>query len=127
MSFGYSVGDFAALEQLAWKIYKACKHDAPEGFKDISHEVLYLHTVLREIGETYSGALFSATQQSRLENIRNGCGAVLEDLQATLDKYKGLGKKSNRTWDQLGWGSNDIAELQSRLHSNTALMTAFVK
>lgn len=126
MSFGYSVGDFAALEQLAWKIYRACKDDAPEGFNDISQEVLYLHTVLRGIEEKYSGALFSATQQSRLENIRNGCGAVLENLQATLDKHKSLGKKSKRTWDRLGWGSNEIAELQSRLNSYTSLMIAFV-
>ena len=127
MRVGYSVGDFAALEQLASKTFEACKEDAPEGFKDISQGVLVMHTWLSRIGGISSGAPLSAAQQSYLEDIRNGCGAILEDLQAILDRYKGRGKKSKRIWDRLGWGSNDIAELRSRLLSNTALMTAYVK
>lgn len=126
MSFGYSIGDFAALGQLAWKIYKSCK-DAPESFKNISQEVSSLHLVLKELEETFLDTNLSTAQQSRLETIGDGCRGVLEDLQYSLNRYNSLGTKSKRTWDRLGWGSKDIADLRFRLISNTGLMTAFVK
>lgn len=126
MSFGYSIGDFAALGQLAWKIYKSCK-DAPESFKNISQEVSSLHLVPKELEETFLDTKLSTAQQSRLETIGEGCRGVLEDLQCSLNRYNSLGTKSKRTWDRLGWGSKDIAELRFRLISNTGLMTAFVK
>lgn len=126
MSFGFSVGGFAVLGQISWKIYKACK-DAPESFKNVSQEVLSLNAVLKEVEETYSDAVLSAARQSRLEMVGDGCRAVLEDLQSIIDKYNSLGRKTKRTWDRLGWGSNDIAELRSRLISNTVMLTTFVK
>ena len=113
------MGDFLALGQLAWKIYKTCK-DAPQGFKNISQEVLSLHAVLKEVEELYSDTTMSAAQQSRLRIVGDGCRGVIEDLQGILDTYK-------RTWDRLAWGSEDIAELRSRLISNTVLLTTFVK
>ncbi|MCJ1462733.1 hypothetical protein MMC07_001336 [Pseudocyphellaria aurata] len=125
MSFGFSVGDFAALGQLAWKIYKACK-DAPDSFKNLSQEVSSLHLVLKEVEETFSDSALSASQQSRLESVGDGCRVILEDLQCSLDKYNSLGTKSKRTWDRIGWGSNDIAELRLRLISNTVMLTTLV-
>lgn len=126
MNFGYSVSDFIVLGQLAWRVYKSCK-DAPDGFKNVSQEVLSLHAVLKEVEETFSQATLSAAQQSRHRTVGNGCRSVLEDLQGILDKYKSLGTKTKRTWDRLAWCSNDIAELRSRLISNTVLLTTIVK
>ena len=126
MGFGYSVGDFVVIGQLAWRIYKVCK-DAPESFKNIAQEVLSLHAVLKELEETYSDANFSAAQQSRLRIVGDGCRAVLEDLQGLVDRYNSLGTSTKRTWDRLAWGSEDIAELRSRLISNTGLLTTFIK
>lgn len=126
MSFGFSVGDFATLGQLTWTVYKACK-DAPDSFKNISQEVLSLHAVLKELEETYADANLPAAQQSRLEIVGDGCRAVLKDLQGCVDKYNSLGTNSKRTWDRLQWGSEDIAELRSRLVSNTVLLTTFIK
>ena len=120
------MGDFAALGQLTWKIYKACKN-APEGFKNITQEVLSLHAVLKELEETYSDANLSPAQQSRLKIIGDGCHAILEDLQDLVDRYNGLGTKTKRTWDRLAWGSENVAELRSRLISNTVLLTTFIK
>lgn len=84
MSFGYSVTDFVACGQLAWKIYKACK-DTLDNFKNISHEVLPLHAVLKEVEEANSDANLSAARQSRQRTVGDGCRDVLEDLQAILD------------------------------------------
>ncbi|MCJ1469020.1 hypothetical protein MMC07_007652 [Pseudocyphellaria aurata] len=125
MSFGVSAGDFALLGQLAFRIYKACK-DAPDSFKNLSQEVSSLHMVLKEVEETLSDSGLSAPQQSRLQCVGDGCRVVLENLQCSLDKYNSLGTKSKRTWDRLGWGSKDIAELRSRLISNTVMLTTLV-
>lgn len=126
MSFAFSVSGFVALGQLAWTIYKACR-DAPGSFKNISQEVLSFHIVLKELGEAYSDVTLSAAKQSRLESVGDGCRTVLKDLQRRLDKYNSLGTQSKRTWDRIGWGSDDIAELRFRLISNTSLLTAFLK
>lgn len=126
MSFGYSVGDFAALGQFAWHVYKSCK-DAPESFKNMSLEVLSLHAVLKEVEETLSGYPLSQSRQASLETITNGCQEVLQDLQSLVDRYQSLGSQTKRSWDRLRWHSNDIAELRARLTSNTVLLTAFIR
>lgn len=126
MSFGFSIGDFIALGQLAWKVYRSCK-DAPECFKNISQEVLSLHAVLREVEENISAQTLPVTRQSNLKTIGDGCRNVLEDLQSLVDKYESLGTQSKRTWDRMKWGHEDIAELRSRLTSNTVLLTAFIR
>jgi hypothetical protein len=126
MSFGFGIGDFIVLGQLAWKVYKSCK-DAPESFKNISQEVLSLHAVLREVEENLSAQTLPVTRQANLETIGDGCRNVLEDLQSLVDKYENLGTQSKRTWDRMKWGYEDIAELRSRLTSNTVLLIAFIR
>ncbi|PMD29363.1 hypothetical protein L207DRAFT_394586, partial [Hyaloscypha variabilis F] len=48
MSFGYSVGDFVAIGQLAWTVYKSCK-GAPGEFQELARELSTLHTILHEL------------------------------------------------------------------------------
>jgi hypothetical protein len=126
MSFGYSISDFVVLGQLAWKAYRSCK-DAPESFENISHEVLSLHVLLKEIEENLSAQTLTPTRQARLKTIGDGCRDVLEELQNLVDKYESLGTQSKRTWDRMKWASTNIAELRSRLTSNTLLLTAFIR
>src|SRR5579862_6858515 len=126
MSFGYSVGDIIVLGQLAWKAYKSCK-DAPESFQNISREVLSLHALIKEMEEILAAQTLSSSRQARLKTIGDGCCSVLEELQSLVDKYESLGTQSKRTWDRMKWGCNDIAELRSRLTSNTILLTAFMR
>jgi hypothetical protein len=128
MSFGYSVGDFVALGQLAWTIYKSCK-DAPESFINISKEVLSLHAVLKEVEDLLSeqDQHHPEMRLDSLATITEGCHDVLRDLQVLTRKYESLGWRSKRSWDRLRWGSNDIAELRQRLTSNTVMLTAFVR
>ena len=63
MSFECSLGDFVALGQLTWKVYKACE-DAPD--QELSQEVLSLQVVLEEIEETYLDVSMSTAQKHRL-------------------------------------------------------------
>jgi hypothetical protein len=125
MSFGYSVGDFIAVGVLAWDVYKSCK-GAPESFGNISSEVLSLHAVLKEAEETVFARHLSLQKRERLKAVGDGCYRVLEDLQTLVKKYESLGTQSKRTWDRLKWGTEDIAELRSRLTSNGVLLTACI-
>lgn len=126
MSFGFSVGDFIAVGKLALAVYRSCR-DAPESFSNISMEVLSLHAVLTEVGELIANQEMLPTKQNSLAVITQGCDSVLKDLQALVLKYEGFGSQSKRTWDRLKWGTKDIAELRSRLISNTLLLTAFMR
>src|SRR5947209_459240 len=126
MSFGYSIGDFVTIGNLAWNVYKSCKR-APESFGNISQEVLSLHAVLKETEETVFVQPLSPTRQANLITVGDGCYRVLEDLQNLVKKYEKLGTRSKRTWDRLKWGTEDIVELRSRLTSNTVLLTAFIR
>lgn len=126
MSFNYGVADVVALGRLAWKVYISCKH-APESFGNISSEVLSLHAVLREFEDNLTRHASSNSQQEGLRVIGEGCQNVLDDLQQLVNKYESLGTNTKRTWDRLRWNSGQIAELRSRLISNTVLLTAYIR
>jgi hypothetical protein len=49
MSFGHSVGDFIAIGQLTWLVYKACNGACSE-FQELLRELSpYPHTILHEL------------------------------------------------------------------------------
>ncbi|KAL8946056.1 MAG: hypothetical protein Q9222_007493 [Ikaeria aurantiellina] len=125
MSIGFSLGDLVAVGQLAWSVYKSCK-EAPDSFADISQEVLSLHAVIREFGDSLATATLPASQLNGLQTVARGCRKVLSDLQTIIDRYSSLGSQSKRTWDRLAWGKENITELRSRLISNTGLLNAFI-
>ena len=128
MSFGVSVRDFAVLKELAWNLYKACKYGQAESFQNVSQEVASLHLVFKEAGEIYSDATLSAVQeQARLEDIRDGCRDVLQDLQGFPERYNRPATEMKRTRDWFGIGLKDIGDLTAPLISNTALLATFIK
>jgi hypothetical protein len=126
MSFGFSVSDFITVGQLAWDVYKSCR-DAPDSFSNISLEVLSLHAVLKSVEENLVDQALSESRRANLETISSGCQKALHDLQALVDKYESLGTKSKRTFDRMGWGTNDIAELRARLTSNVVMLNTFLR
>ena len=124
MSFG--VGDLGTVANLAWSVYKCCK-GAPESFKHITMEVMALHAVLQETHECLSPCPRPSSKQASFGAIIQGCEEVLTDLQTLLNKYKSLGTQSKRTWDRMGWGTNDIGELRARLTSTIGLLNAYLR
>src|SRR5436309_15228176 len=104
MSFGYSVGDFIVIGNLAWNVYKSCK-DAPESFGNIALEVQSLHAVLKEAEETVFAQSLTSAKQARLKVVGDGCYHALEDLQKLVEKYQGLPTQSRRAWDRMKWGT----------------------
>jgi hypothetical protein len=94
MSFGFSVGDFVAVIQLAKTTYKNCVEAGAE-YNEIARQIRSLHSVLkplRDEAEKPDSGLFRQDQGSaaKLKTAIDGCQHILEDLQILLAKYEGL-------------------------------------
>lgn len=124
MSFGFSVGDFLAVGQLSWKVYKKCKASSGS-YLELSNEVGALHNVMKETEELFSQQDLTPPQENRLLACQQGCGDVLKDLDSLLIKYESLGTNSQRTFDRMGFGTQDMNEIRLRLISNASMLDAF--
>lgn len=147
MSFGFSVGDFIAVIELANRVRKEFV-DAPSQFKAISDECVFIQTiifkanylcrvrslsiVLQDVEDRLSGPDLDELQEKELRDITNGCCDVLNELKKTLDKYSelksghsGAGSRAKRIWKRLKWEPDDIKELRSRIIVNVTLWNAF--
>ena len=82
--------------------------------------------MLKESEETLFTHPLPPARAERLKVIKDGCDAVLADLQTLVNKYESLGTKSKQTWDRINWGNEDIAEIRARLTSNITMLTAFI-
>lgn len=124
MSFGFSAGDLISISALAWKVFKSCK-EASDSFKNVSSEVVSMHVVLKETEDIVAEGDLGRERTIQLQHVADGCQAVLKDLDQLLDRYKSLGTKSQRTWDRMKWGHENISEIRSRLISNTTLLSTY--
>jgi len=149
MSFGFSIGDFIAVIELANKIRKEFV-GAPSQFKDISdeyvsriynrwvansliHRVRSLSIVIQDVDVVLSECEPDAQQNADLQEIAGSCHNVLIDLEKILDEYGelgshsgDLGKRVKRAWKRLKWEPEDIRELRDRITSNVALLNTFI-
>ncbi|KAI9808039.1 MAG: hypothetical protein M1827_007545 [Pycnora praestabilis] len=111
MSFGYSVGDFIAVCELAKKVRKRFV-DSPKQFRAISDEVKSLSNVLRD---------FEDVLPER---------DLIEAEGRPIHSYSrmppvGFGNRSRKFWEKLEWEAEDVRDLRSRITSNTTLLNAF--
>ena len=124
MSFGFSAGDFVTIPGFAWQVYKSCK-DSSDDFKSLSTHVAALHTVLKEIEDQISEQTPNMILTERLTTLGETCRGVLIDIESLLRKYASLESQTQRVWDRMRWGLEDIRELRGRLVSSITLLTAF--
>lgn len=124
MSFGFGVGDFLAVGQLCWKVYKKCK-DSSGNYAELSTEVGALHNVIKETEELLSQQGLTSEQGGKLTTCRQGCDDVLRDLDELLNKYESLGTNSRRTFDRMRFGMEDMNGIRLRLNLNVSMLDAF--
>ncbi|TAQ90828.1 hypothetical protein B7494_g874 [Chlorociboria aeruginascens] len=125
MSFGIGCGDLIAISTLAWSLYKNCRESSEE-FRRISGEVASLHVVLKETEEYLAESRgLSPSRDARLAILIDGCKDILADLTRLVNAYESLGTQAQRTWDRMRWGLEDLADVRSRIISNTTMLTAF--
>ncbi|KAI0593638.1 hypothetical protein F4775DRAFT_586693 [Biscogniauxia sp. FL1348] len=135
MSFGFSIGDFLAVFQLASKIRKEFVN-APNQFKQISDDLILrvrnLSIIIHDVDDVLSECTLDTQQKTHLEEIAGSCRSTLIDLEKILSKYsklqthdRSLGSNVKRIWERITWEPEDIRELRDRIISNITLLTAF--
>lgn len=132
MSFGFGVGDFLTVSQLALRVYSAYK-GAPDELRNISDEINSLHDVVNKVQSQFEGSSPGPEDKEKLKKVLQGCQNVLKDLDELLVKYEAMTSDTNknglgvgRVVDRVKWGQENITELRARLTSNTTLLNTFI-
>ncbi|KAL8686003.1 MAG: hypothetical protein Q9218_007413 [Villophora microphyllina] len=137
MSFGFSIGDFITLLELANKVRRRFI-DAPDQFRAVCDEVKGLSSVLRDLEDVLPERSLTDKQTASLGDILEACKRILTDLNKCLDRYQelgdqdknghtGFGTKSRRFWKRLRFEPDDIRDLRSRLQSHIGILAAFME
>jgi hypothetical protein len=144
MSFGYSIGDFVLVTQLAYSVVinarKACgAHSA------LAREVNSLHVVLVRLESEVSrpesilsGGAGSEDVDRRVEKKKelsglvSDCERVLKVLASILKKYNALPDDQRivqKLWQKVRFGNGemqDLAKIRSELATHTQAITIFL-
>ncbi|KAH8655488.1 hypothetical protein BX600DRAFT_515307 [Xylariales sp. PMI_506] len=132
MSFGFGIGDFLTVIELATRLRKEFA-DAPGQFQAISDEVKSLSILLQDVEVDLTTCDLAPEQLSKLQVIVSGSRAVLIDLLALLKKYELLRDQTRRggtirvkrVWQRLSFDADDLRDLRDRLVSNVLMLRAF--
>jgi hypothetical protein len=125
--FGFGIGDFFALGQLALEVYKYCK-TASEDLKNLSSEILSLLEILQALRALQSDHSLPEWNQGTLTNHLSTCRDVLQEVQAQVEKRKSFKSDRKRMllFDRLKWGKYDIDVLTTRLTRNRTMFEIFL-
>jgi hypothetical protein len=114
MSFGFSIGDFVTLSQLALNIYNSCK-SSPSEFKSIAGEVNTLSIILGILSSHLQECTLDEQATKKLEVLHTQTLEVLTDIEALLQKYGSLGRKKPRTLHRIQWALKRSSEVHTKL------------
>lgn len=153
MSFGFGIGDFLAVIELATKIRQRFS-DAPTKLQDISYEVKSLSILLSDVA-VHADTVVEKLHPSKgeeLKTIVNGSNRILQDLDNLLTSTQmsrwifsseiltifqgyenvspslGAGERHRvkRIWERLMFDPGDVSDIRARLTSNITMLEAFV-
>jgi hypothetical protein len=136
MSFGFSLGDFVSLTQLALRTVQNARQ-ACGAHDELYREVNSLHTVLQRLQHEAEKpeSLLNRQDDNRQEELQalvRGCRKVLKILVQILEKYNGLSeeKKSvTKLWQKVKFGNNEMVDLSAiriELSTHTNAITLFL-
>ncbi|KAF6827873.1 hypothetical protein CMUS01_08819 [Colletotrichum musicola] len=119
MSFGFGVGDFIAVLQLAKRL-RDRYHDAPDHMDSLSREIPSIHSVLEKIDDVQQR--LTPYEVAALEAPIQECGKVLAEIQKIYDAGGGTKRLSDAAWKArlkgLRLNSKDVQDLRLRILLN---------
>jgi hypothetical protein len=127
MSFGFAIGDFIAVGQLAWMLYRDCytiARGAPQEFQLLLGEISTLSKSLKilqeEVSDPGSTLVWAGEDRVRMVNeMVSRVNLTLMELQKVAKKYEilGTGSKGKQIWVKLKWSAKfaSIDSLRSRV------------
>jgi hypothetical protein len=131
MSFGFSIGDFVTVGNLAWSVFRSCKA-APGEFQELSKEVSSLHTALKELEDEASDpqSLLNrrgARRKDELFMIRDNIETALQQLDDIVKRYQSLGRREKKTWDRVRFAAEDLDAIRGKLVFHTSAISLFLQ
>ena len=128
MSFGWGVGDIAAISSLAAKVYTAYR-DAPNGYKHISRKVNSLHIMIHKAAEHFESTTLSGNDRQEGQKVLKGCENILGDLNSLIWKYNSLASNNtSQDFQRVKLSTTkDIVSLSARLTANATLLSRFIQ
>ena len=134
MSFGFAIGDFIAVGQLAWTLYRDCytiARGAPQEFQLLLGEISTLSNSLKILQEEVSdpGSTLVRAGEDRVRMVNEMVSRInltLKELQKVAKKYEilGTGSKGKQIWVKFKWSveftSIDSLRSKVRLISSVA-------
>ncbi|KAJ5212611.1 uncharacterized protein N7498_004257 [Penicillium cinerascens] len=131
MSFGFGVGDFLAVLQLANDL-RGRFAQAPREYKAITEEVESLIIVLNRIDSFDEEQL--KQQKDDVSQVIQNCDNVLQDLDSRLRKFHVFAKDSTpdwtdkvrQAWKRVRWDQAEINNFRSRIVVNISLLNLII-
>ncbi|KAI5840126.1 hypothetical protein DFP73DRAFT_197664 [Morchella snyderi] len=130
MSFGFGVGDFLAVSQLAWKLYHDCyvvSRGAPQEFQLLLQEITTLSQSIKllELEAQDSNSTLVRSGEDRVRMVKEMLSRVevtLKELEKHAKKYEKLGDSSRskvrrHIWAKFKWSIDapDLDALRNKL------------
>ena len=122
MSFGFAIGDFVAVGQLAFTLYRDCfkvAKGAPQEFQVLKGELSNLHNALKileeEVKNPESVLIKAGEDRVRMVNeMVSSVGVTLKKLEKVAAKFGILGdvSKGRKIWVKFKW-SVDFSTVDS--------------
>lgn len=113
MAFGFAVGDFIAVGNLVWTLYRDCyavARGAPQEFQQLLGEISTLSNSLKMLQEevTNPDSILVRAGEDRVRMVNEMVSRInitLKELQKVAKKYKVLrdGSKRKRIWEKFKW------------------------
>lgn len=124
MSFGFGVGDFLAVAELSWNLYRYCyivARGAPQDFQLLLHEITVLSQSIKLLQEEAKdpNSTLVRSGEDRIRMVKEMIIRVevtLRELKTHAEKYANLGDvkraKRKQFWEKFKW-SVDASSLDS--------------
>ncbi|KAG4438412.1 hypothetical protein IFR05_006118 [Cadophora sp. M221] len=136
MSFGFSIGDFNLLTNLARHTVDNAR-EACGAHDSLTREVNSLHVVLQRLQLEVSkpDSILNHTEDNRrkeLGTLARDCRRVLNVLSSVLEKYNALSEEKRsvtKLWKQIRFGNGemqDIGNIRMELSTYTQAITLFL-
>jgi len=136
MSFGFGIGDFILLTDLAWTTVENARK-ACGALDSLTCEVNSLHIVLQRLQTEVSKpeSILNRKGDNRRKDLRTlakGCKRVLGTLSGVLEKYNRLSEEQRsvtKLWQKVKFGNGEMQDLgiiRTELATYTQSITLFL-
>jgi hypothetical protein len=126
MSFGYGVGDFLSILQLAKQIVEACL-DGPPEFRELSREIQSFEVVINRISSDAKNPQSrlnrkGAGRKKDFDQIVENCKITMEEIGTYVDKHSSIARSDGgatgairKAWSSYQVGSEDLNNMRGKL------------